>query len=191
MTQVIDEQLGFLLYVASRAMTQAYAPLLDPLGITYPQYLVLLVLWERGDLSCRSIGQRLQLDSGTLTPLLKRLAAQGLVTRRRDPSDERVVRISLTPAGEALRARVKDIPERIACRTRLDDGTAALLRRDLAQLREALRAAPGLLGELSIAPPAAVAERDFEPAAEAAPRPRAARAPRRRGGRSPRARPVS
>jgi len=103
----LDDQLCFALYHASRALTRAYGPLLEPLGLTYPQYLVLLVLWEGDGLSVKDIGERLKLDSGTLTPLLKRLEQQGLVARQRGEDDERVVRIHLTPAGRSLRTRAR------------------------------------------------------------------------------------
>ena len=111
----IDSQLCFALYATSRAVTQAYRPLLAPLGVTYPQYLVLLVLWQDDDLNVGEIGARLFLDSGTLTPLLQRLEAQGLVARRRDPKDERAVRVSLTPAGGRLRSKASGIARDIAC----------------------------------------------------------------------------
>lgn len=111
----LDQQLCFALYRASRAMTRAYAPLLAPLGVTYPQYLVLLVLWEHDDLAVKSIGDQLALDSATLTPLLKRLEQQGIVTRARDAKDERVVRIRLSKAGKALRAKAQRIPIEVAC----------------------------------------------------------------------------
>ena len=95
----LDHQLCFALYAASLAMTKAYKPLLAPLGITYPQYLVLLVLWEGDGITVSQLGDRLTLDSGTLTPLLKRLDAQGLLQRQRDAADERRVLLHLTPAG--------------------------------------------------------------------------------------------
>src|SRR5262249_29167321 len=101
----LDDQLCFALYSASRAVTRAYARLLQPLGLTYPQYLVLLVLWERDGVSVKQLGERLALDSGTLTPLLQRLDSQGLVEPRRGDDDERVVRIHLTAAGRALRSK--------------------------------------------------------------------------------------
>jgi len=112
----LDQQLCFALYSASRSLTRAYAPLLEPLGLTYPQYLVMLVLWEDKSASVKALGERLALDSGTLTPLLKRLEKRGLVTRRRDPDDERVVRIDLTPDGQKLRARARRVPTELACR---------------------------------------------------------------------------
>ena len=135
----LDEQLCFALYSASRAVTRAYAPLLQPLGLTYPQYLVLLVLWQRDGASVKQLGERLALDSGTLTPLLQRLASQGLVERRRGDDDERVVRVHLTAAGRALRSKARKIPMELACRAGYDlasDGSV----RDLARLRDELTA---------------------------------------------------
>ena len=104
---LLDNQLCFALYSASLAMTKLYKPWLDELGLTYPQYLVMLVLWERDGLAVGELGERLRLDSGTLTPLLKRLEAAGLVSRLRATHDERRVHITLTPAGRKLRARPK------------------------------------------------------------------------------------
>ena len=100
----LDNQLCFALYSASLAMTKLYKPLLDPLGLTYPQYLVMLVLWEHETLSVSELGERLFLDSGTLTPLLKRMEAADLVQRTRSARDERRVDITLTPAGRKLKA---------------------------------------------------------------------------------------
>lgn len=113
----LDQQLCFALYAASLATTKLYKPLLAPLGLTYPQYLVMLVLWEQDGPSVSELGQRLGLDSGTLTPLLKRLEAQGLVRRQRSAEDERRVHLALTAAGKRLRARALDIPGQIACAT--------------------------------------------------------------------------
>jgi DNA-binding MarR family transcriptional regulator len=135
----LDEQLCFALYSASRAVTRAYAPLLAPLGLTYPQYLVLLVLWEGDGLLVRALGDRLALDSGTLTPLLKRLEHHGLVERRRGEDDERVVRIHLTAAGRALRARARKIPMELACRAGYDLASHGRLR-ELVRLRDELTA---------------------------------------------------
>ena len=112
----LDAQLCFALYSASRAFTRAYAPLLEPLGLTYPQYIVMLVLWEEDDVSVSALGERLALDSGTLTPLLKRLEEAGLVERRRDPNDERVVRVRLTRAGAKLEDRAATVPTELMCR---------------------------------------------------------------------------
>jgi DNA-binding MarR family transcriptional regulator len=129
----LDRQLCFALHATSRAITQAYAPLLAPLGVTYPQYLVLLVLWEEDDLTVNGLGERLYLDSGTLTPLLKRLETQGVVTRRRDARDERVVRVSLTAGGKRLRRKAEGVAHGVACAI----GVSA---DDIATLRERLQA---------------------------------------------------
>ncbi len=116
----LEQQLCFALYTASRLTVRAYRPLLDELSLTYPQYLVLLVLWqaarERAPApTVRALGDRLLLDSGTLTPLLKRLEARGLVSRRRSHEDEREVHVELTDEGRALSRRAKSIPARLAC----------------------------------------------------------------------------
>lgn len=137
----LDDQLCFALYSASRAMTAAYRPLLDELGITYPQYLALLVLWEEQSCSVGHLGHRLHLDSGTLSPLLKRLESSGLAVRRRAADDERRVEVSLTAAGRALEARAACIPERLLAST--NTGTS-----DLAALRDTLR---GLVEQLDSA----------------------------------------
>ena len=138
----LDGQLCFALYNASRAMSQAYRPMLDELGVTYPQYLALLVLWEQDGPSVSTIGERLALDSGTLTPLLKRLEAAGFVTRVRSPEDERVVRVFLTPAGHALRARAEDIPARMLACTGLSESELGALRRAVQSLTSSVREAP-------------------------------------------------
>ncbi|MEY2953686.1 MAG: hypothetical protein RLZZ401_1773, partial [Pseudomonadota bacterium] len=108
--QLLDNQLCFALYSTSLAMTRLYKPLLDAIGLTYPQYLVMLVLWEQDGLSVSALGQRLCLDSGTLTPLLKRMESTGLLGRLRDVEDERRVLIHLTQAGRALKARAAHVP---------------------------------------------------------------------------------
>ena len=135
----LDDQLCFALYAASRALTRAYQPLLEPLGITYPQYLVMLVLWQRDGLSVNEIGERLALDSGTLTPLLKRLSERKLVERRRGADDERVVRIHLTGRGRALRNKATKLPLAIACSAGYDPTSERSLN-DLARLRAELTA---------------------------------------------------
>jgi len=135
----LDTQLCFALYATSLAMTKLYKPLLAPLGLTYPQYLVMLVLWERDDRTVHELGELLQLDSGTLTPLLKRMEANGLVSRQRDHIDERRVRIVLTDAGLALRERAQDVPQAIACQAGLELGELAALRSELHALRERLQ----------------------------------------------------
>jgi MarR family transcriptional regulator, organic hydroperoxide resistance regulator len=106
----LENQLCFAVYSTSLAITKAYKPILDAIGLTYPQYLVLLVLWEEDGLTVSEIGQRLFLDSGTLTPLLKRMEATGLLARLRDAKDERRVRIKLTAAGSRLKIKAAEIP---------------------------------------------------------------------------------
>ena len=110
----LESQLCFALYSSSLAMTKLYKPLLEPLGLTYPQYLALLVLWEQDGVAVGALGERLFLDSGTLTPLLKRLEAAGLVRRERSVDDERRVLVHLTDEGRALRARARGIPRALA-----------------------------------------------------------------------------
>ena len=107
---LLDDQVCFALYAASRAVTARYRPLLDELGLTYPQYLVLLVLWEQDSVSVRELGTALQLESSTLSPLLKRLEAAGLLRRERRLDDERSVAIRLTDEGAALRERAREVP---------------------------------------------------------------------------------
>ena len=109
----LDNQICFAVYSAAHAFNRVYKPLLDPLGLTYPQYLAMLVLWEGDGVTVSQLGERLALDSGTLTPLLKRLEAQGLVRRLRDVADERRVLLQLTPAGRALKARALAVPAQI------------------------------------------------------------------------------
>ncbi|ABM12356.1 MULTISPECIES: MarR family winged helix-turn-helix transcriptional regulator [Mycolicibacterium] len=134
----LDEHLCFALYSASRAMTAAYRPLLTELGITYPQYLVLLVLGEEGDISVGRLGERLQLDSGTLSPLLKRMEAGGIVRRQRSETDERQVEVALTTEGKRLRRKVHCIPEKLFPLTGLTPEQAIDLRADIVRLTEAL-----------------------------------------------------
>ncbi|GAA2254803.1 MarR family transcriptional regulator [Streptomyces ruber] len=134
----LDQQICFSLSAASRAFNGLYRVLLKDLGLTYPQYLVMLVLWEHGELPVKKVGEHLRLDSGTLSPLLKRLEAAGLVRRERSARDERSVEVRLTEKGVALRERALQVPRRIAAatglglddilelRTRLDSLTAAL-----------------------------------------------------------------
>ncbi len=135
---LLDNQLCFALYSASLAMTKVYKPLLDALGITYPQYLVLLVLWERDGVTVSGLGERLSLDSGTLTPLLKRLEATGLISRLRDAADERRVRIQLTTAGRALKARARHIPGCVLQATNCEVAEAMALTRQVQALRDRL-----------------------------------------------------
>lgn len=135
---LLDNQLCFALYSASLAMTKLYKPLLDALGLTYPQYLALLVLWERDGLTVSELGERLSLDSGTLTPLLKRLETAGLVSRRRDAADERRVCVRLTAEGHSLKARARHIPGCVLQATRCEVADAAALTRRIQTLRDRL-----------------------------------------------------
>ncbi|MDQ1078960.1 MarR family winged helix-turn-helix transcriptional regulator [Pseudoroseomonas cervicalis] len=146
----LEEQLCFAVYAAAHAFGQTYRPLLEPHGLTYPQYLVLLQLWEGDDRSVRELGERLFLDSGTLTPLLKRMEAAGWVTRQRDARDARIVRIRLTPKGEALRPVAAAIPGVLRC-------AAGLPAAELAQLRDTLRLLASRLREAEVAAPGPMA----------------------------------
>ena len=132
----LDHQLCFALYSASLAMTRLYKPLLEPLGLTYPQYLVLLVLWEGDGITVSQLGERLALDSGTLTPLLKRLEAAGLVQRLRDSADERRVLLQLSAAGRALKSRALDVPAAVACAAGCSLDELASLTTRLKSLRD-------------------------------------------------------
>lgn len=134
----LDNQFCFALYSASHAMTKTYKPMLDRLGLTYPQYLVMLVLWEQDAILVKEIGARLFLDSGTLTPLLKRLEANGLVSRNRDPHDERQVRIVLSPQGRALRKAAQEIPEQVLCASGQQVAALSKMRGELARVRDDL-----------------------------------------------------
>ncbi|WP_111496874.1 MULTISPECIES: MarR family winged helix-turn-helix transcriptional regulator [Marinobacter] len=141
----LDNQVCFALYAANRAITGLYRPLLEELGLTYPQYLVMLVLWEAEQvaeatevISVSFLGQRLRLDSGTLTPLLKRLESRGLLRRQRHPEDERVVVVSLTETGRSLRQRAESVPGELMCRSGLDTEQARQLRSSLQALLDHL-----------------------------------------------------
>jgi DNA-binding MarR family transcriptional regulator len=134
----LDRQLCFALYDASRSVVRAYGPLLGELGLTYPQYLTMLVLWESDPVSVGELGQRLHLDSGTLTPLIKRLELNGHVVRRRDPQDERRVLVELTDQGRALRDRAADVPARVFDRYGLDLAQVERLRDELTRLARAI-----------------------------------------------------
>lgn len=138
---VLDEQLCFALHSASRAMTGCYRPLLDDIGLTYSQYAVMLVLWEHGSVTLGSLCGRLQLDSGTLSPLLKRLETEGLITRRRRVEDERTMQLSLTPAGWAVRDRAAAAQARVQEATGLSRAELASMRQDLHALAARLREA--------------------------------------------------
>ncbi|MGH8453324.1 MAG: MarR family winged helix-turn-helix transcriptional regulator [Nevskiales bacterium] len=133
----LDNQVCFAVYATSRAMTLAYRPLLDKLGLTYPQYLVMLVLWEQDGITVGELGGRLYLDSGTLTPLLKRLQSAGLVTRARRQGDEREVELGLTRAGNLLKQKAASVPRDIFCKA---DGAGVDLRELRADLKKVIAA---------------------------------------------------
>ena len=137
----LDDHLCFALYAASRAVTAAYRPLLAEFELTYPQYLVLLVLREEGQVTVSRLGQRLQLDSGTLSPLLKRLEANGLISRERSRSDERSVHVVLTEAGRRLEGKAQCVPERLAESAGLTPADVIGLRDAVNRLTAALRTA--------------------------------------------------
>ena len=130
----LDNQLCFSVYALSRLITKAYQPLLESLDVTYPQYLVLLLLWEHEELSVKQLGENLLLDSGTLTPLLKRMEQRQWLSRHRDPRDERSVIITLLPAGRALEVQARDIPAQLLGKAGLSLDELAALRTQLTQL---------------------------------------------------------
>ncbi|MET7878156.1 MarR family transcriptional regulator [Micromonospora profundi] len=137
---LLRRQVCFALYAASRALTDVYRPILDEFGLTYPQYLVLLVLWERPDdaPTVSELGTELRLDSGTLSPLLKRLETAGLVARRRSARDERRVEVGLTEQGRALREQLCDVPLRVAQATGLSHGELVALRDTLTRVTDTI-----------------------------------------------------
>ncbi|MFI8235678.1 MarR family winged helix-turn-helix transcriptional regulator [Streptomyces sp. NPDC085866] len=137
----LDRQICFSLHAASRAFNSVYRVILKDLGLTYPQYLVMLVLWEQGDLPVKKLGEHLRLDSGTLSPLVKRLEGVGLVRRERSAQDERSVQVRLTDEGAALRERALQVPRRIMAATGFDLAEIGELRERLDQLTTALDAA--------------------------------------------------
>jgi len=138
----LGQQLCFALYAASRAAVNLYRPVLEPLGLTYPQYLVLLVLWEHGETSVKDLGGALMLDSGTLSPLVKRMESAGLVARTRRADDERSVLVSLTPAGRALRRKATTVPTTIAAAAGLPEADLIDLRDRLLALTESISPTP-------------------------------------------------
>lgn len=139
-TLPISQRLCFAVYSASHAFSRAYRHLLEPVGLTYPQYLVMLVLWERDGMRVKQIGAELFLDSGTLTPLLKRLENLGLVRRVRDARDERQVGILLTAMGRDLEAKAANIPTDLLCMMQLDAASAGDLIEQVARVRDRLQA---------------------------------------------------
>ncbi len=137
----LDQQLCFALYSANLAMHKVYRQLLSRLEITYPQYLVMLVLWNQDDVTVSEIGEQLFLDSATLTPLLKRLESAGFLKRERSRQDERQVVVTLTEQGRALRQQAESIPEAIQCATACDEDAMAALKQQLDDLRASLNRA--------------------------------------------------
>ena len=135
----IDQQLCVAIYNASRAMNSCYRPLLDEIGLTYSQYTVMLVLWETDGVALRDLGALLHLDSGTLSPLLKRLEKQGFISRRRDDDDERVLRVTLTEEGHSLQTRARKVQAEVEAMTGLDRADLVKLRDELNDLSEYMR----------------------------------------------------
>ena len=141
MNDSLHRQVCFSLYSASRAATAVYRPLLEQLGLTYPQYLVMTVLWENDGVTVRDLGRSLELDSGTLSPLLKRLEAAGLLQRRRSAADERRVEIHLTDDGRALQEKALHLPQQVAEAAGLEPAELRALQETLAKVTAALRSA--------------------------------------------------
>jgi MarR family transcriptional regulator, organic hydroperoxide resistance regulator len=139
----LDNQICFAVYSTAHAFNRVYKPLLDRLGLTYPQYLVMLVLWERDGVPLKDIGERLFLDSGTLTPLLKRMETADLVKRTRSTEDERQVLIALTPKGQALKEKARAVPERILASSACSLGELSAIKNEIVALRDRLNAALG------------------------------------------------
>lgn len=140
---LLGNQLCFAVYSTAHAFNRAYKPLLDRLGLTYPQYLVMLVLWERDGVPVKDIGERLLLDSGTLTPLLKRLEAADLLRRTRSTEDERQVLIALTPRGQAMKETARAVPEGILAASACSISELSAMKNELVALRDRLNAALG------------------------------------------------
>jgi len=135
----LEQQLCFSVYSAAHAFNAAYKPLLEPFGLTYPQYLVLLALWQQDGVSVKDIGVRLHLDSGTLTPLLKRLQASGYVRRGRNPANERQLLVELTPAGQALRFEVAKVRMGLVCSLGVTEPAIQTLRGEIDVMTGLLR----------------------------------------------------
>jgi MarR family transcriptional regulator, organic hydroperoxide resistance regulator len=140
---LLGNQLCFAVYSTAHAFNRAYKPLLDRLGLTYPQYLVMLVLWERDGLPVKDIGERLFLDSGTLTPLLKRMEAAELIKRKRGTEDERQVLIALTSQGQALREKARAVPKAILAASACSVSELSAMKNEIIALRDRLNAALG------------------------------------------------
>ena len=140
---LLGNQICFAVYSTAHAFNRVYKPLLERLGLTYPQYLVMLVLWERDDVPLKDIGERLFLDSGTLTPLLKRMEVADLIKRTRSTADERQVLIALTPKGQALKEKARAVPEGILASSACSLGELSAIKNDIVALRDRLNAALG------------------------------------------------
>ncbi|MBN8989222.1 MAG: MarR family transcriptional regulator [Rhizobiales bacterium] len=140
---LLGNQICFAVYSTAHAFNRFYKPLLDKLGLTYPQYLVMMVLWERDGVPVKDIGEKLFLDSGTLTPLLKRMEATGLIKRTRSTQDERQVLIALTPHGHALREKARAVPEAMLASSACSVGELFAMKNELEALRDKLNAALG------------------------------------------------
>ena len=138
---LLDDQLCFALYAASRAVTQLYRPLLDELGLTYPQYLVMLLLWERGEMTIGDLADTLQLDYGTLSPMVKRLERAGLVERRRAADDERVVRVTVSDVGQKLKSSAQPVCQVVVDSYGLDARQFRELRDTLGRLADSVNGA--------------------------------------------------
>ena len=134
----LDAQLCFTLYATSLAMTKVYRPLLTPMGLTYPQYVVMLALWQHGEMTAGALGEQVALDSGTLVPVVRKLTTLGLVKRARNPADDRSVLISLTAAGRKQANSAKAVKNQIACATQFTPAEIQTLMRSLKKLRAAL-----------------------------------------------------
>lgn len=130
----LDNQLCFLFYSVSRAITRMYGPLLEELGVTYPQYLVLLILWENDNIEVNRITELLHMDTGTVSPMLKRLEASGFILRQRSSDDERRVIISLTKAGRKLKVKAASVPAELFCKTGLTIDEYSRLKAELSQI---------------------------------------------------------
>src|SRR5438477_7511747 len=140
---LLGNQLCFAVYSTAHAFNRFYKPLLDRLGLTYPQYLAMLVLWEQDGVAVKEIGERLYLDSGTLTPLLKRLEAAGFVKRTRSTEDERQVLVALTPQGQALKEKARTVPQSILAASECSVAELVALKSEIVTLRDRLNAALG------------------------------------------------
>src|SRR5580765_7908023 len=140
---LLGNQICFAVYSTAHAFNRVYKPLLDRLGLTYPQYLVMMVLWERDGVPVKDIGEKLFLDSGTLTPLLKRLEAAGLVKRTRSTEDERQVLIALTPQGQALKEKARAVPQGVLAASACSISELSAMKNEIVALRDRLNAALG------------------------------------------------